>query len=215
MARTGVNVSANDSIVADNQVYVRGPVDPLFTGIKIKEPALNVNVHDNLIRNGGTGILTERAQARVGEVVDDRTFTRSFSPPGLPLERIRPQTCVGWRLVWLDSKNKPTGTESVIEAFDPETLRFKLREPHPMKSGDRFEVVAPSLNWLVHDNTVTGCRQPVVFDSHGSDTSIFRNNLIERGGATNSIQAISGAGHFKRIDNSTGGFEEKGQNTAR
>ena len=208
-SRTAVTVSANDTTIADNQIYVRGAADPLLTGLKLQEPALNVNVHDNLIRNAGKGVITERAQARVGEVMDDRTFTRSFSPSGLPLERIQPQTCVGWRLAWLDSKSKPTVAESVIESFDPETLRFKLREPHAMKPGDRFEVVVPSLNWLIHDNTVTGCVQPVVLDSHGSDTSIFRNNLIERGGATNAAQAVVLTGSFKLIGNTVAGFDGK------
>jgi hypothetical protein len=185
VSRTAINISANDTIVSGNQIYVRGLADPLLTGLRLREPALNVNVYGNLLRNCGTGILAERAQACVGEVMDNRTFTRSFSPYGLPLDRLRPQTCVGWRLTWLDSKSKPTGVSSIIESFNPETLRFKLREPRAMKPGDRFEVVAPSLNWLIHDNTLTGCRQPVVLDSHGSDTSIFRDNLIERGGATN------------------------------
>jgi hypothetical protein len=141
--------------------------------------------------------------------VDDRTFTRSFSPYGLPLDRLQPQTCVGWKLIWLDGKSKPTGASSIIASFDPETLRFKLREPHPMKPGDRFEVIAPSLNWLIHDNTLTGCRQPVVLDSHGSDTSIFRDNIIERSGATNATQAIAGSGKFKLTGNHIAGFDEK------
>jgi hypothetical protein len=209
LSRTAINVSANDTIVSGNQVYVRGDADSQLTAIKLKEPALNVNVHGNLLRNCGTGIVTERAPARVGEVVDDRTFTRSFSPYGLPLDRLQPQTCVGWKLIWLDGKSKPTGASSIIASFDPETLRFKLREPHPMKPGDRFEVIAPSLNWLIHDNTLTGCRQPVVLDSHGSDTSIFRDNIIERSGATNATQAIAGSGKFKLTGNHIAGFDEK------
>ncbi|MFA6561503.1 MAG: hypothetical protein WCV00_06300 [Verrucomicrobiia bacterium] len=208
VSRTAINVSANDTIVSGNQVYVRGAADPLLTGIKLKEPALNVNVHGNLIRNCGTGITTQRGESRIGEVVDDRTFIRAFAPPSLPLDRLRPQTCVGWRLVWLDSKSKPTGAASVIASFDPETLRFKLREPHPMKPGDRFEVIAPSVNWIIHDNTLTGCRQPVMLDSHGSDTSLFRNNLIERGGATNATQAIVVTGRFKLDANHIAGFNQ-------
>ncbi|MFA6546446.1 MAG: right-handed parallel beta-helix repeat-containing protein [Limisphaerales bacterium] len=206
--RTAIEVSANDTIVSDNQIYVRGAADPMVTAIRLREPALNLNVHDNLIRNCGTGLVAERGEARVGEVVDDRTFTRSSYPSGLPLERIRPRTCVGWRLAWLDSKAKPTGVESIIESFEPETLRFKLREPRAMKPGDRFEVVAPSVNWLIHDNTLTGCRQPVVLDSHGSDTSLLRNNLIERGDATNATQALAISGRFKLLGNQISGFDD-------
>ena len=204
VSRTGINISANDAIVSGNQIYVRGTADPLAAGIKLGEPALNVNVHDNLLRNCGTGIVTNRAQARVGEVIDNRTFTRSFSPSGLPLNRIQPQTCAGWQLAWLDANSKPVGAASVIESFDPATLRFKLREAHPMKAGDRFEVIAPSLNWLIHDNTLSGCKSPVVLDSHGSATSIFRDNLIEGGG---SKQAIWGSGQFELTNNHLAGFE--------
>ena len=206
--RTAIDVSANDTLVSDNQIYVRGAADPLVTAIRLREPALNLNVHDNLIRNCGTGLVAERGEARVGEVVDDRTFTRSSYPSGLPLERIRPRTCVGWRLVWLDSKAKPTGVESIIESFEPETLRFKLRESHAMKPGDRFEIIAPSVNWLIHANTLTGCRQPVVLNSHGSDTSLLRNNLIERGDATNATQALAISGRFKLLGNQISGFDD-------
>jgi hypothetical protein len=78
-----------------------------------------------------------------------------------------------------------------------------------MKVGDKFEVFAPAANWNLHDNTITGCAQPVAFNAHGSDTSIFRNNLIERGGAINATQAITGNGRFKLMGNHIAGFGEK------
>jgi hypothetical protein len=71
-----------------------------------------------------------------------------------------------------------------------------------MKTGDCFQIIALSLDWLIHDNTLIGC-------SLGNDTSFFRNNLIERGGATNATQAIFGNGQFKLTDNHIAGFEEK------
>jgi hypothetical protein len=37
----------------------------------------------------------------------------------------------------------------------------------------------------------------------------FRNNLIERGGATNAMQAVVGNGRFKQISNHLAGFDEK------
>ena len=98
---------------------------------------------------------------------------------------------------------------SVIESFDPETLRFQLREPHPMKVGDRFQVIAPSVNWLLHDNTITDCGQPVVLDSHGSDTSLFRDNIITCGDTANVTQAIEVHGRFQLIDNHIVGVDEK------
>jgi hypothetical protein len=35
---------------------------------------------------------------------------------------------------------------------------------------------------FVFDNTITGYTQSAAFTGHGSATSLFRNNLIERGG---------------------------------
>jgi hypothetical protein len=60
-------VSSNDTIVSDNQVYVRGQADPLVKAIRLIEPALNVNIHDKLIRNCGVGIISERGVARIGD----------------------------------------------------------------------------------------------------------------------------------------------------
>ena len=208
LRRTAVKVSSNDAIVADNQIYVRGQFDPLVTGIELREPALNVIVHDNLIRNCGIGLVTTRGQAQVGKVVDSRTFLRADSGwMGLPLDRTNPGHCRGWSIHWLTG-NK-AAAPSIIESFDPETLHFKLRGPHEMKAGDRFEVVAPALNWNIHDNTVTGCQRPVVLDSYGSTTSLFRNNLIERGGTTDATQAIISSGQFQLNDNHVVGFDEK------
>jgi hypothetical protein len=143
--------------------------------------------------------------------VDSQTFVRDPWTYGLPIERRRiertgPERYRGWQLAWQSGKPQ---TLSVIEFFDPETLRFKLREPHPMKVHDLFDVIAPSLNWNIHDNTITGCQQPVTLTSHGSDTSFFRNNLIERGGATNATQAIVVTGRFKLDGNHIAGFDEK------
>ena len=84
LSRTAILVSANDTIVSDNQIYVRGSADPLVTAIHLCEPALNMNVHDNLIRNCGVGIITERGRSTVSKALDNNTFLRSNSPLGLP-----------------------------------------------------------------------------------------------------------------------------------
>jgi len=57
--------------------------------------------------------------------------------------------------------------------------------------------------------SVSRRRQPALFNNHGSDTSIFRNNLIERGGATNATQASVVTGKFKLTGNHIAGFDEK------
>ena len=207
VSRYGVDVSSNDAVVADNQIYVRGQYDPLVTGIRLHEPALNVNVHDNLIRNCGQGIATERGQSRVGEAVDAQTFLRAPWPGGLPLERVRPGQCVGWSLVWTSGSHAKT--VSILDAFDPETLRFKLRAPLEMKAGDRFDVFAPVMNWNLHSNTVTGCLKPVVLNSYGSETSMVKDNTITRGDATGVKSAIEVHGMFKLIGNHISGFDEK------
>ena len=207
LSRTAINISANDTIVSDNQIYVRGTADPLVTAIRLREPALNVNVHDNLIRNCGTGIITEKGRSSVSEAVDNNTFLRSNSPSGLPQDRIRPETLKGWSIIWFNSDGKQAGI-SVIDSFDPDTLRFKLREPRTMKSGDRFEVIAPSVNWAVHDNTVTDCLRPVVLDSYGSKTSMFRDNLVTRGNTVNVLLGVEVHGCFQLVDNRLTDFNE-------
>jgi len=210
--RTAIEVSSNDAIIADNQIYIRGQCDPMVTGIRLHEPALNMNVHDNLIRNCGMGIATDSARSRVGEVVDSGTFLRTDgrSADGLPMDELRPWLCAGWRLAWITG-GKPTAT-STIESFDPETFHFRLRKPHPMKVGDLFEVIVPALNWNVHDNTITGCQRPIVLDSHGSGTCFFRNNLVERGSAVDAKRAIEVRGQFSLIENQVVGFDEKKDN---
>lgn len=204
-ARTGITVSASDTTVSDNQIYVRGSPDARVTGIAIAEPALNVNVHDNLIRNCCTGIRTSRAASGVTEVVDKTTFIEN----GLPLEWKTSHRYQGWNLVWI-AGGKPTGV-AVIDSFDPQTLRFKLKSPCDMKLGDRFEVFPPnSANWSIHHNTVTDCLSPVVLDSYGSATSFFKDNIVSRAAATGIKQAVQLRGRFNLTGNHFCGFDETG-----
>ena len=204
-ARTAIHVGSSDVIISDNQVYTRGACDTNVTAIRLTEPAINLIVHDNLLRNCGTGIVSDTAYSLVGEIVDPTTFKAGRGT--VPMERRLSQCYRGWNVAWFRG-SKPDGF-SVIESFDPETFHFKLKQPREMKVADRFEVFAPSANWNLHDNTITGCAQPIAFSSHGSDTSFFRNNLIECGGATNATQAIVVTGRFKRIGNHIAGFDEK------
>ena len=204
-ARAAVKVTATDAIISDNQMYVRGRADPLATGIALSEPAVNVDVHDNLIRNCGAGIQTGRVWSIVGEVVDPVTFVHGGGY--VSMERRQSHRYRGWNLAWM-AGDKP-GAVSIIDSFDPETLRFKLREPHAMKTGDHFEVFPPSANWNIHSNTITGCLKPVVLDSYGSETSFFKNNIVSRGDAADVKQAIEVRGRFQFIGNHISGFDEK------
>ncbi len=203
--RAAIGVSSTDTIVSDNQIYVRGPADPLVTGIKLSEPAVNVDVHDNLIRQCGVGIQTARTWGLVGEVFDPQTFKCGRGT--VPMERRKSHLYRGWSLAWL-SGVKPN-TLSTIESFDAETLRFKLREPIAMKPGDRFEVFPPSANWNLHDNTITGCLRPVVLDCYGSETSLLKNNLVSRGEAAGVGAAVEVRGRFQFLGNHFYGFDEK------
>ncbi|MBI3945295.1 MAG: hypothetical protein HY321_05215 [Armatimonadetes bacterium] len=203
---TGIDIGLSDVIVSGNQVYVRGGPDPQVTGICVREPAINVNVHDNLVRNCGAGITTGRVEARVGQVVDDRTFVRRGRD--LPQGGRDSHLYRGWSLAWLGEQG-PVAL-STIERFDPVALTFRLRDPRPMMEGDRFEVFPPSASWSIHDNTITGCLHPVTLDCYGSDTSLFQGNIVERGGATGVSAAVVVAGRFQLLGNSISGFDEKG-----
>ena len=207
--RTAILVNCNDTIVSDNQIYVRGKADPLITAIRLREPALNVIMHNNLIRNCGVGIITQRGSSRVDEVIDDRTFSRADGNADLPLPRIEPETVKGWTLVWRGSTDSTSRSGmSVIESFNTETLYFRLHEPYLMKKGDRFEIIAPSLNWNMHDNIVTDCLRPVVLDSYGSRTSLFKANMVTRGNTEKVPIGIEVHGNFQLVDNRIVDFNE-------
>ena len=206
-SRYAISLGASETIVSDNQIYVRGKCDSRVTGIRITEPAVSVNLHDNLIRNCGLGIGTNRMQSRVRQVIDPITFMRNYG--SVAHDRMLSQAWQGWNLVWLAGR-KPHGT-SVIERFDTATRQFKLRAPRQMKVGDAFEVFPPGgADWTIHSNTITGCLRPVVLDSYGSATSVLKDNLISRGGASGVKQAIEVHGTFKLIGNQIIGFDEKG-----
>lgn len=201
--RTGITVSSSDTIVSDNQIYVRGPCDERVTGIQVAEPALNVSVHDNLIQNCNRGILTLRADSRVSQVIDSTTFLED----GLPLEGKGSHGYRGWNLVWLTGSNRKKA--SVIDSFDWETLRFKLKEPAAMNVGDTFQVFpAGPANWNMHHNTITGCLEPVTLDSYGSEASAFSDNMISCGGVQGVKHAVYVHGQFQLVGNQISGFDE-------
>ena len=207
--RYAVDVSASDAIVSNNQVYVRGAPDAKVTGVKLAEPAVNISVHDNLIRNCGVGITTRRELSRVGEVIDGTTFAPAYA--SLPLDRRRERQCEGWRLVWL-AGGRPAGVsalDAVLGAAKPKTVRFKLKEPREMKAGQLFEAIPPSANWSIHNNTITGCLHPVILRRYGSPTSIFRGNIVSRGATEGVAEAVVVSGEYCLIDNHISGFDEK------
>ena len=204
LVRTAIHVGVSGATVADNQVYVRKECDANLTAIHLTEPAQDVIVHDNLVRSCGTGIRTDNALSALGQIVDPTTFAAGAG--SVPLERRLSHRYRNWGLTWW--RGGKLAGQSTIESFDPETLQFRLAQPCEMKPADRFEVIAPSLNWNLHDNTITGCQTPVVLHSYGSPTSLFKGNLIERGATTKVAHAVVVAGEFQILGNRIVGFDE-------
>jgi len=203
--RTCVGIlGAADTIISNNQMYVRGACDPQVTAIRLVEPAINLLVHDNLIRNCGTGLAADCSQGRVGEVIDPTTFVSGGGH--VPMERRRSHRYRGYSLAWT-SGGKVNGPVTV-EEFDPDTLRFKLKQPAQLKPGDLYEVYPPSANWNIHDNTITGCQKPVVLDAFGSETSLLKDNVITRGEVSDVDAAVIVSGRFKLIGNCISSFDE-------
>jgi hypothetical protein len=209
-SRTAVDVSAADVIVSDNQIYVRGVCDPLVTAVKVLEPAVNVLIRDNLIRNCGVGVLTGRAASHVGEVIDERTFT--LGRRTVPLDHRATSQCQGWGLVWL-AGGRPVALskiEAISGAAETDMVKVVLKETHPFKAGDGFELIPPAANWSFHGNTVTDCRRPIVLDSYGGPSSIIRANTVTRGSTADVKQALELHGRFALIGNHVVGFDEEG-----
>jgi len=203
-ARTGIRVSTPGTIVSDNQIYVRGAVDPLATGIALSEAAVDVDVHDNLIRGCGYGLRTDRIAGSITAVVDPHTFLCK----GLPQEWRLSHQYRGWSLAWRGGNR--ANTISVIDSYDAKTLTFRLREPADLAVGTPFDAFPPSADWSVHNNTISGCTRPVTLDSYGGPTSACRDNTITRGEASGVKDAITVAGQFSLSGNVVSGFDEAG-----
>lgn len=203
-SRTGILIKASDVIASGNQVFVRDGPDARANGIRIEEPAVNVTVNDNLVRNCAIGIGATRCRSAVTELFEDGSFTEA----SMPLEWPTGHRYRGWNLAWLSrGKDAPLST---IEAFDAETCRFKLVGDTKVQPNEPFSIFPPSACWTIHDNTITDCQRPVSLDAYGSPTSVFRNNTVNRGHVTEVKHVISVGGQFKLIGNHVFGFDEPG-----
>lgn len=201
---TGIMVHASNATVSDNQIFVRGRIDPKVTGVDVCESAVNVIVHDNSIRNCGCGFRCSRARSRVVEVFDERTFRDE----SLPRVRRDSHLYRGWNLLWRSGEHCDSTVS--IEEFEPdEERRFRLSEPQRMQPGNVFQIFPNSANWLIHDNTITDCSYPVALESHGGATTVFRDNIISRGAAVDVAAAVVIRGQYKLIGNQVVGFDEE------
>ena len=204
--RVGSGVSADDTIVSDNQVYVRGEVDPLAKGIVLAEPARNLLVHDNLIRGCAVGLEGGKRTGRIDAVIDARTFT-SGGP--LPWPRRRTHGYRGCRVAWLRGGKALPGPE--IEAFDPDEGVFRLRQEGELEQGAVFAVYSPQgFSWNLHHNVINNCDRLVELDVFGGPTAVFSDNLLARGEVAGVDVAVSIRGLFSVTGNRFTGFDGPG-----
>jgi hypothetical protein len=202
-ARVGIGVSADDAIVSDNQVYVRGEVDSLVKGIVLTEPARNIVVHDNIIRGCAVGLQGGRWTGRIADVVDSRTFKASGP---LPLPRRRTHGYRGCRMAWLVRDHAVPGPE--IMAFDTDKSVFRLSADAELKKGAPFAVYSPQgFHWSLHHNVINNCDRLVDLDVFGGPTAVFSDNVLSRGDVARVEVAVSIRGLFRVQGNQFAGFD--------
>lgn len=222
--RVGIAISASNVIVAGNQIYVRGALSPKVTGIQIAENAVNVNMHDNLIENCAYGIRVgladtiyavgsgayegDRQIARVVSEVREPSGPASFYDKALFRDWDYGDQYRDWIIHWLGGGH--AGETSVIERFDSDTRIVTLKTPLAVKAGDRFAISPRNANWLIHHNTINGCKYPVMLEGYGSLTSRFTDNVITRGAAIGVERAVRVAGHYRVAGNQIVDFNEPG-----
>ena len=204
--RFGISVSADDATISDNQIYVRGDVDPGVTGIVLAEPARNIVVHDNIIRGCAIGLSAKKKVGRIAEVIDPRTFRagRIMPWPRRGTHRYR-----GCRIVWGPRGDAGFVLGPEIETFDPDEGGYRLTEDCELKEGTGFAILSPQgLSWNIHHNTVNNCGQLVNLDVFGGPTAVFADNLLSRGETKGVKVAAEIRGRFKIADNQFTGFDE-------
>ena len=208
-ARFGIHVSADDTVVSNNQIYVRGEVDPHVKGIVLTEPARNIVVHDNIVRGCAVGLVADRTVGRVAEVVDAHTFKGSAGWGAIPWPRRRTHCYRGYRIAWRRRGNKEFALGPEIEIFDPDECVFRLTRDCDLKVGGRFALHSPQgFHWNIHHNVINNCTQLVNMDIFGGPTAVFTDNLLARGEVKDVKLGAEIRGLFKIADNQFAGFDE-------
>ena len=207
LPRSGINVSVDNTIVSDNQVYVRGGVDPLVKGIVLSEPQRDIVVHDNIISGCGVGMQGVKQIGRVMEVIDARTFKSDGNRwNAIPWPRRKSHCYQGCRMAWFPDSNTVAGPE--IEAFDSDNLLFRLTRDNELKQGTSFALYSPQgFNWSLHHNIINNCDKLVDLDVFGGPTAVFSDNLLSRGEIKNVEVAVSIRGTFNVTGNHFAGFD--------
>lgn len=200
--RTAIRCDMSDVIISENQIYARGDADDTVTALRIGEPAVNLNVTGNLIRNCGRGIVSSRAKGTVATVIDGRTFVQAphvDNEGAVPLERRMSHRYRGWNIAWIG----PDGSRSFsrIAEFDPETFHFRLETTAPLSPGQAFELFPPEANWQIRNNIISSCGESVRLDSYGSPTSVFAGNIITAADHPAGTASVEIRGDFFLSDN--------------
>lgn len=204
-ARAGITVSADDTTVSDNQIYVRGAVDPRVKGIVLQEPAQNLVVHDNTLRGCGTGLATATLSGRVEQVLDARCFRAGGN---LPWPRRRTHEYRGWQIAWT-GRGGTVVPGPTIERFDADAGVFRLAADTDLAGRTGFCVYSPEgPKWSLHHNLITQCTQPATLDAFGGPTAVFADNLLSRGAATGVSAALTVRGVWRISGNQFAGFDE-------
>ncbi len=204
--RFGIHVSADDATISDNQIYIRGEVDPLVKGIVLTQPARNIVAHDNIIRGCAIGLEAERTVGRIDEVIDPRTFK---SGGRLPWPRRGTHCYRGYRIAWLQPGKPAFVLGPTIKTFDADEGLFRLSGDCDLKKGATFTILSPQgLAWNIHDNVINNCAQLVNLDVFGGPTAAFTNNLLSRGETGGVKVAMEIHGLFKIAGNQFCGFNE-------
>jgi len=203
-SRSGIKVAISDVVISDNQIYVRGNIDPKVVGIEVLSSAANVTIHNNIISNCGYGIRTASARSSVIKVLGPGRFLKG---KWMPNEWKYSHLYRDWKLHWLTGNNK--GKISKIGIFNPKTLELKLKHPLVVKPKDSFVYFPEQANWLFHHNTITDCANPVQLEGYGSDTSFFTDNLISRGIKPEGKTALTMRGNYTVSGNTFSNFDKK------
>jgi hypothetical protein len=205
--RAGINVSVDNTIVSDNQIYVRGEVDPNVKGIVLSEPERNIVVHDNIISGCAIGLQGVKQTGSIVEVIDSHTFKSDGNKWNtIPWPRRRTHLYRDCRLAWLSDGNAVAGPE--IETFDSDQLVFRLTGDSELKPEARFGLYSPQgFNWNLHHNMISNCDKLVDLDVFGGPTAVFSDNILSRGEVKNVEVAVSVRGVFSLTGNRFVGFD--------
>ena len=207
ISRVGITVSVDNTIVSDNQIYVRGQVDPHVKGIVLAEPARNIIVHDNIISGCTVGLQGIRRTGHITEVLNARTFKSDGNKWNtIPWPRRNSHCYRGYRLALFPDSASTPGPE--IEAFDPDKVEFRLSQDYELRPGTSFGLYSPQgFNWNLHHNMINNCDKLVDLDLFGGPTAVFSDNLLSRGEVKNVEVAVSVRGVVSLTGNRFVGFD--------